>query len=449
MNKLFRSKNVREMMTRAAAAIWLVPSSLLLLQAASANDASKSALQPTAGVGKTTANNSVVPPIPSPDTAVQGATFELQAKKPETLGGETKAAIAPAALPANALTNVTESSNTASGTTSPPANAATTNMPAAGTNPAATNTAQAGAVQPDMPQTNQSDTAKASEANTPSSANAGSMVPNGAALQTQLLPIGKTESFPWTTLLAGTFLILGIAATGVMAVRIKQGRGFSTGRSEKQLQLITSMALSPKRQIILVRIRDKEVALASTEHGITMLTELSAQNKGNLTFVDDGGGEEPRKKKVTQRTNQDEPVKLVASSAGDSQSAGEETALARSEMLMGALKNLREKNLRNKPNRDDERNTAPVATAASSARTADARSTERKMVENQPADEGKRESTMKQTRAAFPKYLANAFEQESKRTLPQSQSQQPSNQDEAGNVTNMIRERLKELRPLS
>jgi hypothetical protein len=74
--------------------------------------------------------------------------------------------------------------------------------------------------------------------------------------------------------------------------------------------------------------------------------------------------------------------------------------------------------------------------------------TERKAASADPA-QSKTESTMKQTRAAFPKYLANAFEQESKRALPQNQNQNSSNQDEAGNVTNMIRERLKELRPLS
>jgi hypothetical protein len=180
-----------------------------------------------------------------------------------------------------------------------------------------------------------------------------------------------------------------------------------------------------------------------------MLTELSGQNRGNLALVDDGGGEEPRKRKVTQRANQDEPVKLVASSAQGGESAGEETALARSEMLMGALKNLREKNLRNKPSRNEEQADAPAVSSTSTARTGESRSTERRMAEIPPAEEGKRESTMKQTRAAFPKYLANAFEQESKRTLTQSQSQQASNQDEAGNVTNMIRERLKELRPLS
>ncbi|NBW83186.1 hypothetical protein EBR21_15660 [bacterium] len=74
---------------------------------------------------------------------------------------------------------------------------------------------------------------------------------------------------------------------------------------------------------------------------------------------------------------------------------------------------------------------------------------EKKLLESMDGAKVKTESTMKQTRAAFPKYLANAFEQESKRVLQPGQSQSSVPQEEAGNVTNMIRERLKELRPLA
>jgi hypothetical protein len=53
MNNSFRSNSIREILTRAAATFWLVPSSLLLLQSASANDANKAAVQPATGVAKT------------------------------------------------------------------------------------------------------------------------------------------------------------------------------------------------------------------------------------------------------------------------------------------------------------------------------------------------------------------------------------------------------------
>lgn len=266
------------------------------------------------------------------------------------------------------------------------------------------------------------------------------LVPNGAALQPQLLPLGQTEQSPWTAYATGGFLILGLAAVGVMMVRLRQGKAFGLNKSEKQMQLVSTLALSPKRQIILVRIRDKEVALASTEQGITLLTEMQSQNKNSSAMLDDGGNEEPRRRKVQQRIAQEEPAKMIASSA--SESVGQETAIARSEMLMGALKNLREKNLRGKGSSGSSENSSSAP-----LRSSDSESSEKKILETVSESRSKGDPTLKQTRAAFPKYLANAFEQESKRTI--STNSNLSGSDEAGNVTNMIRERLKDLRPLA
>lgn len=266
------------------------------------------------------------------------------------------------------------------------------------------------------------------------------LVPNGAALQPQLLPLGQTEHSPWTAYATGGFLILGLAATGVMMVRLRQGKTFGLNKSEKQMQLVSTLALSPKRQIILVRIRDKEVALASTEQGITLLTELPSHNKHSSAMLDDGGNEEPRRRKSQQRIAEEEPARMIAS--GVSESVGQETAIARSEMLMGALKNLREKNLRGKESSSSSEN-LPSASIRSSALEA----SEKKITESVSESPSKSEPTLKQTRAAFPKYLANAFEQESKRSI--SANSNSSGSDEAGNVTNMIRERLKDLRPLA
>lgn len=266
------------------------------------------------------------------------------------------------------------------------------------------------------------------------------LVPNGAALQPQLLPLGQTEHSPWTAYATGGFLILGLAATGVMMVRLRQGKTFGLNKSEKQMQLVSTLALSPKRQIILVRIRDKEVALASTEQGITLLTEMQSQNKHSSAMLDDGGNEEPRRRKAQQRVAQEEPTKMIAS--GVSESVGQETAIARSEMLMGALKNLREKNLRGKEFSSTSENLPPAA-----IRSSDSEASEKKIQETVSESRSKGEPTLKQTRAAFPKYLANAFEQESKRSI--NTNSNSSGSDEAGNVTNMIRERLKDLRPLA
>lgn len=419
----------------------------LAVDATALKDAKQTGLPATQDVAnKNSAQSSPqsagIPPIPAAETASTGALFEstnlaaqtaanaqkttpvlttAQTGKDSTVqikADEVKPALAPAAALATQATQTATQLQTA-------AQATTANTPVNTTKDSNGATTPATAATLETQQ---------------------AVVPNGAALQTQLMPLGQSSSSPWSTLMAGGFLILGIAAAGVMIVRLKQGRGLALGKTEKQLQLITSMHLAPKRQIILVRIRDKEVALASTEHGITLLTELQAQSKNNLSLIDDGGNEEPRRRKVQQRQFKDEPGQLVASSAQSDESVGQETAAARSEMLLGALKNLREKNLKNKFSKSEE--TEQNITSRNQESNVQERKTDALALEK-----SKPESTMKQTRAAFPKYLANAFEQESRRALPTQQSQQSQqnqqSQDDAGSVTNMIRERLKELRPLS
>jgi flagellar biogenesis protein FliO len=378
---------------------------------------------------------SLVPPIPAADPAPSGGMLEVTSQRNpsgsslQTVSSAsgTPAAGSPSDVSAN---SVQQQKNDASPAT--PVNLNAANLLAVTTPESNKQSAQKPA-----------DEKKTTPETAAGQASAQALIPNGAALQSQLLPLAQNDGFPWSGLLAGGFLILGIAAAGVLTVRLKQGRGLSAGKAEKQLQLITTMSLSPKRQIMLVRIRDKEVALASTEHGITLLTELNGDQNLSGSLIRDGG-DEPRRRKVQQKTYTEEPVKLVSAPAGGSEDAGQETAIARSEMLMGALKNLREKNLRNRETKVSQ-NPPAENTRQSAAAPLPA---ERKAASAEPA-QSKTESTMKQTRAAFPKYLANAFEQESKRALPQNQNQNSSNQDEAGNVTNMIRERLKELRPLS
>lgn len=261
-------------------------------------------------------------------------------------------------------------------------------------------------------------------------------VPSGAAIQPQLMPLAQSSENPWASYATVGFLILGMAATGLLAVKLRQGRSFGSNKSERQMQIISSLALSPKRQILLVKIRDKEVALASTETGITLLTEMDTPFRAAPHLVDESGGEDPRRRKVQQKILKEEPSKMIAAS---SESAIDDSAMARSEMLMGALKNLREKSMRGKTAVTNERIESTVQQPIPETRRAE----EPRETHGFSKSQAKAEPTLRQTRAAFPKYLANAFEKEANRAPGQSQT------DEAGNVTNMIRERLKELRPLA
>jgi flagellar biogenesis protein FliO len=386
----------------------------------------------------------LVPPIPAAEPVSQGTTFEVTAQRSgaTTSGENSSAALGSGAVtgtinitsdPVNKLKDGSLQKTDSSAALS--ANSAVQNLTLTNTQQDNQNTLSQKVQDHSKTDLNKTETGTTQIA----------VVPNGAALQSQLIPLGNSDAFPWSGLIAGGFLILGIAAAGVLTVRLKQGRVFAGSRAEKQLQLITTMSLSPKRQIMLVRIRDKEVALASTEHGITMLTELQSEHSSSVPLLRDSGDDEPRRRKVHQKAISDEPVKLVSSQATYSEDAGQETAIARSEMLMGALKNLREKNLRNR----DASTNQSTETSSGKSQSPEKSVQDRKVAEPADPQRSKSESTMKQTRAAFPKYLANAFEQESKRALTQNSNQNQSSQDDAGNVTNMIRERLKELRPLS
>lgn len=262
------------------------------------------------------------------------------------------------------------------------------------------------------------------------------LVPNGTALQSQLIPMSNSAGTPWSSYAAVAFLVLGMAATGLLVIKLKHGRRLSGRKLEKQMQVISTLPLSPKRQLLLVKIKDKEIALASTESGITLLTEIESRTQNLRQLTDDTEGEETKRKKVQQRVIREEPSKMIAASAEDSL---DDSAMARSEMLMGALKNLREKSMKNRP--------LQTAEPIEAENTGDSRSATAQVKQEAkhtfPQTTGKAQPTMRQTRAAFPKYLANAFEKEASRPSTQTAS------DEAGNVTNLIRERLKDLRPLS
>jgi flagellar biogenesis protein FliO len=288
-------------------------------------------------------------------------------------------------------------------------------------------------------------------ANSASQTSENMVIPNGAALQSQLLPLNQNEGSPWSTLTAGAFLLLGLAAAGLMLVRLKNGRSLGLAKTEKQLQLLSALSLSPKRQIVLLRIRDKEVAIASTEHGITLLTEMEGGSRHSEQAPNDGGIEKGQRGRSSQPLLTMDSPQLVA--AGRNTDSTSEPTVARSELLMGALKNIREKTSRARTN-SNAMNTNPESrderdSSGSSPKNASGLTRKESAPSSNPAETRlASEGSIKQTRANFPKYLANAFEQESRRG-PQQPASNDASQDESSNVTNMIRERLKELRPLS
>lgn len=382
----------------------------------------------------TTSSMPAVPPIPAPEnnTSPEGTSKSPSTTLPTTQNTSQPPSSLTAPLPNGSATDVNPL-NPADSALSKPASASenTTNTLLIDQNKQAVDTT--------------------APSNSTPQASENIVVPNGAALQSQLLPLNQNEGSPWSTITAGAFLLLGLAAAGLLLVRLKNGRSLGLAKAEKQLQLLSALSLSPKRQIVLLRIRDKEVAIASTEHGITLLTEMESGNRHTEQSTNDGGIEKGQRGRSSQPLLTMDSPQLVA--AGRNADSTSEPTVGRSELLMGALKNIREKTSRSRANSNatnttadsrDERDLAGSSPKNASGMTRKDATSGSNPAETRLASEG----SIKQTRANFPKYLANAFEQESRRG-PQQPASNEASQDESSNVTNMIRERLKELRPLS
>lgn len=72
---------------------------------------------------------------------------------------------------------------------------------------------------------------------------------------------------------AAIFGVLLLIALGAIHLLRRRATGDAPGApSAKPLQLISTLPVGPKRQILLIRVRDQEVAVASTESGITVLS---------------------------------------------------------------------------------------------------------------------------------------------------------------------------------
>jgi flagellar biogenesis protein FliO len=75
---------------------------------------------------------------------------------------------------------------------------------------------------------------------------------------------------------AAIFGVLLLIAMGAIHLLKRRAAGDAPGApAGKPLQLISTLPVGPKRQILLIRVRDQEVAVASTEAGISVLSPQS------------------------------------------------------------------------------------------------------------------------------------------------------------------------------
>lgn len=144
------------------------------------------------------------------------------------------------------------------------------------------------------------------------------------------------------------------------------------------MEIVSTLSLSPKRQIIILKIRDQEIVLSSTESGINFITEVSGLNSHSKPLLD------KRQSHIIDKLplqRQDRMISDKLEGKNDSNTYSQEKiSEKKSDILLKALKSINSNSLNQKTNKDSDE--APLT---------------QNKVDN------------------FPKYLANQFENESKK----------------------------------
>jgi len=187
------------------------------------------------------------------------------------------------------------------------------------------------------------------------------------------------------------FALLGVGS--YFMLKFKKNNNFLNPKSDKPLQIIYSLSLSPKRQILLLKIREQEVLVSSTEQGITFLSDI----KTNYLHVDNNA-------KKVQSIEQLIPQLEIAKVEQSEHREGKKSNLLHTLKEYNDTKDIHDKeitlNIPKKP----------------------------------------------QTQTTVPRYLANNFNQELANTkTPITTNNKDKEEDSVESVTKMIREKLKSM----
>ena len=208
----------------------------------------------------------------------------------------------------------------------------------------------------------------------------------------------KNEPSLWQ---GASIVVAFISVIGILALflrRIGKKGLFKKSKTENCMQIISSLSISPKRQIMLVQIKDMEFAISNTESGISFLSEINSSHQQREIHTE----KKPYQISSYSTTPEDKiidknPLEKANKTLIDNK---------KSDILMKALKRM-------------EKVPEPVK------------------VENKKAD------TLEAS-PSFPKYYSTIFENESKKEIVKKEDQ-----ESVENVTNLIREKLRSMKPLS
>ena len=216
-------------------------------------------------------------------------------------------------------------------------------------------------------------------------------------------------------------VISALGFGGLALVKLKRNGGIFTRSNEEPLmQVVSTLSLAPKRQIVLVKIRDQEFAMASTESGLQFLTAIGPNDALRTTSYSKATSGVPlgttpmsfaalSDSTMAANTNHNENAKG---------SLQKEANQGRVNLLMNAIKEAKSQNA---PSSEKTLRPAPAPSPS--------------------------QQTSATAASPFQKFLTQTFAKEQQR-IPAQNAAAKENQEaeiDVDNVTDLIRQKLKQM----
>jgi flagellar biogenesis protein FliO len=225
---------------------------------------------------------------------------------------------------------------------------------------------------------------------------------NSFANTKKFLKENKEDQSLWkgASIVVGFIALIGLLAL-FMAKMSRKGV-FKKTKKDNALNIISTLSINPKRQVMILQVRDKEIVISNTESGINFITDIGNHTSYKETVIE---------KKPFQIENYIKSIPSGISKIEEeviSTKKANHTTDKKSDLLLKALKRMEKEPAPEKPSSTEE----------------------------------KQELT--DMNGKFPKYFSNIFENESKKEIKKK-----DDQDSVENVTNLIREKLRSMKPLN
>lgn len=263
----------------------------------------------------------------------------------------------------------------------------------------------------------------------------------------EVIESNKNSYGIWKNLGVAVGLLLAISLAVFQYSRNRGSNQTKPGRAPKALQLVATLPISPKRQVLLIRVRDTEIAVAATEHGLSLLSEVKESNAQAIESLAAAKVERSPRPLPIPDVTESIPARLAASN----------TRETKSEILKKALESIENKRAKqNRISSDEPEYEVPTGR--------DARQNLRGSVPAQ-ADGPTTATLPSPGTPRLKKFFANSYKQstdrETEREQPltstratiRSESGQAQSEEtgssQTDNVAQLIRDKLKQMRAIN